>query len=133
MGKRLFLLILMPVILFGMAEPTGVPPEIKGINVVVIDKKGVKHNLRSPICDGESYLKVKKGTLEYSISLRNIKKIVVRSVKGDNVELVIETKDGKADTFTTSAYTLCAMQSSLGNVSFNLKDVKEIIFQGAEK
>ena len=133
MRKRFLLLLFAPVLLFGMAEPTGVPPEIKGINVVVVDKKGVKHTLRSPICDGESYLKVKKGTLEYSISLRNIKKIVVKSVKGDNVELIIETKDGKTDTFTTSAYTLCAMQSNLGNVSFNLKDVKEIIFQGAEK
>lgn len=133
MRKRLFLLILLPTLMFGMAEPTGVPPEIKGIKVVVIDKKGVKHTLKSPVCDGESYLKVKKGTLEYSISLRNIKRITVKSVKGDNVELLIETKDGKTDTFTTSAYTLCAMQSNLGNVSFNLKDVKEIIFQGEEK
>ncbi len=133
MRKIIFLFVFIPTLFFGMAEPTGVPPEIKGINVVVVDKKGVKHSLRSPICDGESYLKVRKGTLEYSISLRNIKKITVKSVKGDNVELIIETKDGKAETFITSAYTLCAMQSNLGNVSFNLKDVKEIIFQGAEK
>ena len=133
MRKRLFLFVFIPALLFGMAEPTGVPPEIKGINVVVVDKKGVKHNLRSPICDGESYLKVKKGTLEYSISLRNIKRIVVREIKGDNAVIDIETRDGSVDTFTTSAYTLCAMQSNIGNVSFNLKDVKEIIFRGEEK
>ncbi len=133
MRKITFLLVLLPIFIFGMAEPTGVPPEIKGINVVVVDKKGVKHSLRSPICDGESYLKVRKGALEYSISLRNIKKIVVNSIKGDDVELVIETKDGRKDTFIASAYTLCVMQSYLGNVSFNLKDVKEIMFQGAEK
>ncbi len=133
MRKRLFLLAFLPVMLFGMAEPTGVPPEIKGIKVIVIDKKGVKHTLRSPICDGESYLKVKKGSLEYSISLRNIKRIVVNGVQGDKVFIQIETKGGKRDNFVASAYTMCAMQSKVGNVSFNLKDVKEIIFQGAER
>ncbi len=133
MRKWIFPLFAIPFLLFGMAEPTGVPPEIKGIQVVVIDKKGVRHSLRSPVCDGESYLKVKKGTIEYSISLRNIKRITIERIEGDTVYLRIETKDGKSENFTTSAYTLCAMQSGIGNVSFNLKDVKEIIFQGAGK
>ncbi len=133
MRKIIFLLVFLPTFVFSMAEPTGVPPEIKGMNVIVVDKKGIKHSLKSPICDGESYLKVRKGTLEYSISLRNIKRIIIKNIKGDEVELVIETKDGEMDTFITSAYTLCVMQSNLGNVSFNLKDVKEIMFQGAEK
>jgi len=123
-------LLLIPSLLLAMAETAGPPPEVKGIEIVVVDKSGVKHTLKSPTCEGLSYLKVKKGSLEYSISLTKIKKIEVIRVGRDKALLRIHTKDGKAEIFETSPNTFCVMQSELGNVSFTLRDVKEIIFKG---
>lgn len=130
MRKGFLLLALLPALIFGMAEPPNALSETKDVKVLVIDRKGTNHILKSPMCGGRPYLKVNKGTLEYSISLKSVKRIVVGNVKGDSVELIIETKDGKTDTFTAPAFTLCTMESNLGKVSFSLKDVKEIILQG---
>ena len=130
MRKGFFLLALLPSLIFGMAEPSTALSETKDITVLVIDRKGTNHILKSPMCGGRPYLKANKGTLEYSISLKNVKRIVVGSVKGESVELLVETKDGKTDTFTAPAHTLCSMESNLGKVSFNLKDIKEIILKG---
>jgi len=133
MRKVLTALTLCSFLAFGMGEPTGTPPEVKGLTVVVIDKKGVKHRLKNPTCEGLSYLKVRKGSLEYSVSLTRIKKIEVLKVEKDKVLLKIYTKDGKEEVFEASPNTFCVMQSELGNVSFSIKDVKEIVVEGEER
>jgi len=133
MRKVLTALTLCSFLAFGMGEPTGTPPEVKGLTVVVIDKNGVKHRLKNPTCEGLSYLKVRKGSLEYSVSLTRIKKIEVLKVEKDRVLLKIYTKDGKEEVFEASPNTFCVMQSELGNVSFSIKDVKEIIVEGEER
>ena len=114
---------------FSMAEPGGIPPEIRNIKVIVVDKKGVKHEFRNPTCEGLSYLKVRKGELEYSISITKIKKIEILETGEDYVKIKITTVDNKKDIFEASPGTFCIGQSDLGNVTFTLKDVKEIILE----
>jgi len=132
MRKRVLAFLALPVLAFSMGEPTGTPPEVKGLTVVVVDRSGVKHKLKNPTCEGLSYLKVRKGSLEYSVSLTNIKKIEVLKVEKDRAVIKIYTKDGKEEVFEASPNTFCVMQSELGNVTFTLKDVKEIIVVGEE-
>jgi len=131
--KRLLIVLIIPVLLFGMAEPTGAPPEVKSIKMVVIDKEGKKHELKSPLCEGLSYLKVKQGGVEYSVSLTNVKEIEVLNVSGDLAIVKVKYRNGKEGIFKISASTLCTGTSDFGNASFYLKDVQKIIFRRGEK
>ncbi len=132
--RRIFLLSFLSFsLVFPMAEPTGSPPEVKNINVIVIDKKGVKHILRSPTCEGLSYIKVKKGDVEYAVSLTNVKKMEIINVSGDKAIVKIHLKNGKAEVFELPSNYFCSAVSDIGNASFTIKDVKEILFRKEEK
>ena len=116
-----------------MAEPGGVPAEIRNIKAVVVDKKGVKHELRNPVCEERAYLKVRKGELEYSISITRIKKIEILEAGEDYVKLRITAVDNKKDIFEAPSGISCRGQSDLGSVTFTLKNVKEIILERRER
>jgi len=131
--KKVLLLLFVPILISAMAEPTGAPPEVKNIKILVVDKEGKKHELRSPLCEGLSYLKVKLGGIEYSISLTNLKEVEVINVSGDMAKVKIKYRNGKEGVFDISANTLCTGTSDFGNASFYLKDVQKILFRRGER
>ena len=133
MKKFLFSFLLVPVLSFSMAEPAGAPPEVKNISIVVIDKEGKKHQLKSPTCEGLSYIKVKKGEVEYSISLTNLEKLEIINVSGDKAIVRVKLKGGKEEVFNISSHAVCSALSEIGNASFTMKDIKEILFQKEER
>lgn len=133
MRKFLFIAVLIPLLSFSMAEPAGAPPEVKNISIVVIDKEGKKHQLKSPTCEGLSYIKVKKGEVEYSISLTNLEKLEIINVSGDKAIVRIKLKGGKEEVFNISSHAVCSALSEIGNASFTMKDIKEILFQKEER
>jgi len=133
MRKFLFIAVLIPLLSFSMAEPAGAPPEVKNISIVVIDKEGKKHQLKSPTCEGLSYIKVRKGQVEYSISFTNIEKLEILNVSGDKAMVKIKLKSGKEDIFDMPSHAFCTALSEIGNASFTMKDIKEIIFHKEER
>lgn len=120
-------------LVFPMAEPTGSPPEVKNLNVIVVDKKGVKHVLKSPTCEGLSYIKVRKGDIEYAVSLTNVEKMEIINVSGDKAIVKIHLRNGKSEVFELPSNYFCSAVSDIGNASFTIKDVKEIQFRKEEK
>ncbi|NPA32589.1 MAG: hypothetical protein GXO04_03080 [Aquificae bacterium] len=133
MRKVLSAVLLTLALSFGMSEPTGAPPEVKHIALVVIDREGKEHHLKSPTCEGLSYIKVKKGEVEYSISLTNVREIEVLRISGDTAIVRIKLENGKEDVFEMPAHAFCTALSDVGNASFRIEDVKKIVFRKEER
>ncbi|AAC06953.1 hypothetical protein [Aquifex aeolicus] len=131
--RKIISMLFIPLFIFAMAEPAGAPPEVKNIKILVLDRAGKKHELKSPLCEGLSYLKVKHGGIEYSVSLTSLEEIEVLSVSGDVAKIKLKYKNGKEEIFDISANTLCTGTSDFGNASFYLKDVQKILFRRGEK
>lgn len=124
--KRLYLLI--PLIL-SMAEPV----KDKGLKVEVEDQKGVKHHLNGLVCGGRAYLKVREGSLEYSIDPSSLKSLEVLSQERDQLRIRLKLKDGSLKEYTVPVDTYCKAKSNVGEASFYLRDIKTIFIKTEDK
>ncbi len=119
---------LIPLIL-SMAEPI----KDKGLSVEVEDNKGVKHHLKGLICGGKPYLKVKEGSLEYSVDPSNVKSIEILSQEGDQLKIKVQLKNGSSKEYSLSSNTYCKAKSNVGEAGFYLRDVKAIFIKTEDK
>ncbi len=128
-----FSILLLYILILGVAEPVRVPRETENITVEVIDTSGQLHKLKGISCNGKSYLRVKKGSVEYSIALKSLKEVNVERKKGSLVTVSVVMRDGLKDTFNVSASTVCMSESKLGEATFYIKNVKRIILKHGER
>lgn len=128
------LLLLMPALLsLSMSEPASLPPELRNLKVKVLDSKGVVHELTTLKCNEGINLKLKRGSLEYTIPFTEVRKIEVVEVAEDRTKVELTLKDGKRETFYTSSSTRCTAISDVGNVSFYISEIKSIEVEGEQK
>jgi hypothetical protein len=123
-------LILSSLFLLSMAEPVKLS---KNIHIKVIDAEGITHHLRGISCNGRDYLKVREGSIEYSIPFESIKHIKVLSQKEGILDINVELTDGTERRISVSANTYCTSQSELGKASFYIKDVRDIFIEKGEQ
>lgn len=97
-----------------------------GINVSILDSTNHSYNLENLNCEGNTFIHLKEGTMRYRINLKDIKEIdVINPFKN---EAKVITKNGKIGMFSFSPDLICYGDSSFGNASFYVKDVKKILF-----
>jgi hypothetical protein len=132
--RKILTLSLFAVSLFilGAAEPVRVPKETQSITIDVIDRAGKVHRLKGISCNGRSYLRVRKGSVEYSISLKSLKEIKVLESKGMDTSVRVVLLDGTSDNFKVSSSTICMSESKLGEASFYIKNIQSITFRHGE-
>lgn len=102
------------------------------IKVVVEDKSGVRHNFNGIVCNGREYLRVKEGSVDYSIDFSAIERIEVLSQEGKDIKLKVYTKGGGSKEYLVSANTHCKSKIPIGYAGFYLKDVKDIFIKVEE-
>ncbi len=126
-------LFLASVLLVSMAERSQVPPELRNLKALVKDSKGVSHELTSLRCGDGASLKLKKGNLDYYVSLSSIKSIEVLGQDGEAVRVKLSLRDGSSETLHISSSTRCTAQSKLGTVSFYINEVRSVkLIKGRE-
>jgi len=116
-----------------MSEPANLPPELRNLKVKVLDSKGVIHELTALKCSEGGSLKLRKGSLDYTISLTRIRKINVLGVKDNSVKVELLLKDGKREFFYMPSTTKCTAVSDVGGVSFYISEIKSIEVKGEQK
>ncbi len=121
------------ILLMSVAEPVRVPRETQNIVIDVVDSEGKVHRLKGISCNGKGYLRVRKGSVEYSISLKSIKEIKVLEKGPNKVLLRVITLDGVSDNFNVSPSTICMSESKIGEANFYIKNVQSITFRHGEK
>ncbi|MFN3870974.1 MAG: hypothetical protein ACK4MW_05780 [Aquificaceae bacterium] len=121
MRKILFLL----PFLVSMSEPI----KDSNIEVTVEDKSGIRHNLKGLVCNGREYLRVREGSIDYSINFSSIERIEVLSQEGKDIKLRIYTNDGGSKEYLVSANTHCKSKTPTGHAGFYIKDVKNIFIK----
>ncbi len=119
-------------LIYGMSEPAHIPPELKNIGVKVTDAKGVVHELRGFRCNEGSSLKLKKGTLDYTVSLSSVKSITVMGIQEGVVKIKVEFKNGRKEIFDMPSSTRCVSESEVGGVSFYISEIKKVELQQGE-
>jgi len=131
-GSALLLLSFTPV-LYGMSEPASVPSELREVKVRITDMQGVSHSLKGIRCS-DGTLRLRRGTLSYSIPLSSIRKITSLSSADGNVRIRVEFRDGSAEEFEISATARCVSESRAGTVSFYMAEIREIeLLQGESR
>ncbi|MDQ7038864.1 MAG: hypothetical protein Q9N26_06665 [Aquificota bacterium] len=125
MKKHGSVLILSALLSAGMSEPGRVPDEMIDLPVVVVDSEGVEHRLRGLVCEGESSLELRKGTLRYRIPLRSVDRIEVLEAD-DPVKVKVRMRSGREDIFEAERGTRCSSESDTGSVTFYIDEVRTI-------
>ncbi len=126
-------LLVLYIFILSTAEPVRVPKETQDIAIDVVDRSGKVHMLKGISCNGRSYLRVKKGSVEYSISLKSLKEIKVLETKGMDTTVRVILRDGTSDNFRVSSSTICMSESKLGEATFYIKNIQSITFRHGEK
>lgn len=121
-------LLLIPFVL-SMAEP----PKDNRLRVELEDKEGLKHSLRGLSCSGRAYLRVKEGSLEYTINFSSLRSIEVLSQESQQLRVRLSFKDGSLKDYLVSANTYCKGVSQVGEAGFYLRDIKNIFIKVEEK
>lgn len=121
-------LLLLPLIL-SMAEPV----KDSKLKVEVEDREGLKHQLTGLSCGGRAHLRVKEGTLEYSINFSALRSIHVVGHEGQQLRVRLSFTDGASKEYLIPANTYCRAGSQVGEAGFYLKDVKTIFIKREEK
>ena len=124
--KRFGVLIAGVPLLLGMSEPVSIPPEVRNMSVTVEDTEGTVHRLRGLNCGEGASLTLKKGALDYSVSLSQIKEIRVLGVRGGEATLSVLFKDGKKEKFSVTSSLKCTSESEVGTVDFYIGEVRRI-------
>ncbi len=115
-------------ILYGMSEPARISPELKNLKVRVTDVKGVVHELKGFSCNDKGVLRLKRGSLDYTIPLSSVKRLKVINLKEGSARVEILMEDGSKEVFEISSSTRCRADSDVGSVSFYIGKVREIEF-----
>lgn len=131
--KRRMLAILPVLLSLSMSEPTSLPPELRNLKVKVLDSKGVVHELTSLKCNEGGNLKLKRGSLDYTLPFTDVQKIKVLEVSGGEVKVELLLKDGKRETFEMPSSTRCTAVSDVGNVNFYISEIRSIEVEGEQK
>ncbi len=120
LGGSLFLL--------SMGEAPKTPPEVINLKAKVVDIKGISHEVRGLSCFEGGVLKLKKGSLEYTLDIRKVKKIEVLREREGDLEVRVLMVNGEEETFSVRSSIRCSALSSVGAVDFYLSEVKTITF-----
>ena len=109
----------------GMSEPQSVPPEAEDLRVRVVDSRGVDHDLKGLLCDGDPELRLRRGTLRYRIPIKLIERI---EVLGDEnpPKVRVVTRGGKEEVFEVDRGMRCTARSESGSVTFYIGEVRTI-------
>lgn len=103
------------------------------LRIELEDRKGVKHNLRGLLCNGKDYLKVREGSVEYSIAFSSLNSIEVLGQDPSGLRIRVNPREGTTKEYSLSPSTYCRGSSKLGEAGFYLKDAKTIFIKVEDK
>lgn len=127
MKKVLFPATLLPALAtWGMSEPASLPSELRSVPVVVVDSEGTTHELLGLRCEGRGELELRKGNVDYKLSLLSVRRIEVIGEDGEKIRLKVTMKGGKSGEFFVERSLKCSAESDIGEVSFYLGDVRTV-------
>ncbi len=112
-----------------MAEPI----KDTRLRIELEDREGVRHSLRGLFCNGKDYLKVREGSVDYSITFGSISSIEVLGQDPSGLRIRVNSREGTTKEYFLSPNTYCRASSKLGEAGFYLKDVKTIFIKVEEK
>jgi len=117
-----------------LALSMGEPVKLnKNLHIQVVDKEGITHKFSGILCNGRDYLRVKEGSVEYSVPFENVRQISVLSQRGESVYVKLILTNGVEKEIALSSNTYCTSQSELGKAGFYIRDVRDIFIERGEK
>ncbi len=129
-----YVLLMISFLIAGMSEPAHTPPELRDLRVKLIDSEGVLHELTAFRCGDGGILRLKRGSVSYSIPLSSVKEIEVLELEDTYAKVKLHLKDGSEEILKLPSSMKCSAQSKLGIVSFYIEEVKRIeLVQGESK
>ncbi|MCS7262428.1 MAG: hypothetical protein N3C13_00535 [Aquificaceae bacterium] len=115
------ILLLLPFLL-SMAEPL----KEQKFRVELEDKGGTKHSLRGLVCGGRAYLKVREGSVDYSLEFSSIRSIEVLSQEGQQMRVRVSFKNRSSKEYTLPSDLYCKGNALGGEAGFFLRDIRAI-------